>query len=95
MRHCKTTTAGQCFHCGKEAHAVWHGNTESVQVCQACATEVLPALIADAVNAGAMGTVGFMNHLKTIECAYWKAVAARLACETRDQNTTRSAKTCC
>lgn len=94
MRCGKTTAKGQCFHCGREAHAVWHGNTDSVQVCEHCALTVLPALIADAVHARSMGTVGFENHLKGVEGAYWKAVAARLACESRDRDAERGAKTC-
>ncbi len=94
MRCGKTTAKEQCFHCGREAHASWHGNTESVHVCEACALGVLPALIADAVHVGPTGTVGFMHHLKAVECAYWKAVASRLACGSRDRDAEQRAKAC-
>ncbi len=93
MRHGKTTAPGQCFCCSRKAQAVWHGQ-ETVHVCESCAVEVLPALIADAVHAGSLGTLGFMNHLKAVEAEYWKAVAARLACESRDRDAERRAKTC-
>lgn len=64
-----------CSLCGEPAVAMW-GGIENVAVCRACATGVLPALLADAV---------FFDHATTDDCRrwlseatarYWKAVAS-------------------
>lgn len=39
-----------CFGCGEPSSAIWSGSGCSVGVCSTCAMDVLPAMIADAVD---------------------------------------------
>ena len=41
---------GKCFACGEKPDAFWKGQ-ETVNVCQSCAIEILPKLLADSVIA--------------------------------------------
>jgi hypothetical protein len=78
----KNETEKLCFNCAGVAHSHWHGSIGNVDVCLACAVEILPALAADAV-VGAVGQAcgegPLKRWLKTIEANYWKAATAALA----------------
>lgn len=73
------TDGPKCFHCDRQATALWTGINGSVYVCGGCAQDVLPALIADAVSViPGPGTNGFQSPLDRAEAAYWKGAVARL-----------------
>lgn len=73
---------GPCFNCGAPADAMWTGRA-TVEVCGGCATDVLPALIADAVSASRNATTHYMDAVDKIKATFWQAVAARIAVEAR------------
>lgn len=70
-----------CSICRQPATAAWHGNT-TIAICSTCAVNILPALIADAVD---LSHKRPMERVKLaalqVERNLWRAVALRLARE--------------
>jgi hypothetical protein len=73
-----------CNVCGEPADAQWAGH-ESIGICEACAINVLPRLIADAVRArfgeshGSGANGAFLRSEGEIRLAYWQAACASLS----------------
>jgi len=66
-----------CVACGHAATATWHGEAGSISVCGPCAVEVLPNLIADAVDLPR--TWSSVKSLVTYtEGKLWRAITCRL-----------------
>jgi hypothetical protein len=70
------TNGEYCSICAKPAAAAWHG-ASVVAVCGECAIEILPALIADAVEM-TRGHEQAKSVVVKIELRFWRAVAMRL-----------------
>ena len=67
-----------CSVCGeKNALAVWHGMGHNIHVCHYCATEWLPALIADAVVLNSDSDA--FKASEKVQSRFWRALALRLA----------------
>ena len=71
-----------CYFCGQTGvTGHWRGSREgpTLLVCRRCATETLPALIADAVmgECGAISVPWMERGLAKAEAAYWRAVSCR------------------
>jgi hypothetical protein len=65
----------RCVICGgSDWAAMWMG-AEHVHVCGSCAITTLPALIADALWRPHLTDREVVDHFKTIECQYWRAIA--------------------
>ena len=74
----------RCFNCNEQATAVWHGmgvDNNIVAVCAICATDILPALIADAVwldsKERRKWNLNFINALEKSSVSFWRAATAR------------------
>ena len=78
----KSFSSDRCSFCGK-AHSTdfsggeWHGHRGAVYCCGMCATEVLPALIADSIHIGGKHYLTAKHNLAVVEATFWKAIAAR------------------
>lgn len=74
-----------CFHCGKrESRAMWSGWQEHLYVCEFCALDILPRLLADALSVSADNPIdAFSRALEQAKGRFWYAVASRLASEGR------------
>ena len=58
----------KCLFCGEPFNAMWHGSEGVLYICTACAVEVLPRVIADAVvDKGSRGIAGAETAWKTSE----------------------------
>ena len=70
--------AGDCCICAQPATALWHGSS-AIAVCAACAVEVLPALMADAIYLVPRDAAdaAAKRAWSAAEAAYWRAVALR------------------
>ena len=74
---------GKCFACGeRKADAYWHGFEIEMSICRACAIDVLPKLIADAVAYHEIDCLertpspnDLADALRTIQAEFWRAVA--------------------
>ncbi len=76
---------GKCFCCQGRSDAFWFGELY-VEICRVCATEVLPALIADAIlPEGSLDTLIAERELPKIEKTFWKAVASGVAHNARTE----------
>ena len=66
-----------CSLCGGKSVAVWHvGASPPLDVCESCAIDVLPRLIADAVHARAPHE--YKQAIQNVERAFWEAAAIRI-----------------
>jgi hypothetical protein len=66
---------GKCSFCGGQPTGYWVGRTE-IFVCRTCATEILPALFADALWYPRLTTDQGNYALMAFTAAYWKAIAS-------------------
>ena len=68
-----------CAVCGESATALWHG-AKPIAICETCAVDVLPTLIADAIFLpnDVRSVDQAQRQLEKITSVYWKAVACRL-----------------
>jgi len=80
--------AGNCTICGANSEAFWDGAGGIVEVCQQCAIETLPALIADAAfvppPSGVNAHDSLCHQVDRFEKAFWKSVAFRLLQERKE-----------
>jgi len=85
-----------CTLCEKKSVAYWMGLGTTIHVCQDCALNILPALIADAI-VGTHGHLpymaGYLNDcVNSIEKVYWRAAALAIhRRKTTDSRETRPA----
>jgi len=84
--HCEN--GAKCLFCDSQASATWQGQNGTVNVCQNCATDVLPRLIADAIwlpcTIDRWPVDIFRRGLEQSHTAFWEACASRLALMHRD-----------
>jgi hypothetical protein len=74
----KRRTSAQCDVCGHPAAAHWRGH-HGIAICGACAIEVLPSLLADAIDLPLPRMAGAAKlALMQAECRYWRALAMRM-----------------
>jgi hypothetical protein len=79
----KSITQFTCTFCGAEVTnsdycgGEWHGPDSNVYCCGHCATDVLPALIADSIHIYGRPYSKAKERLDRIERTFWKALAAR------------------
>ena len=73
-----TAAETTCAICGDRSAAFWHGET-TVAVCGRCATEVLPALIADATVPARSrhGYAAATSVIERVATRFWRAAAAQ------------------
>jgi hypothetical protein len=69
------TPAEYCTVCKRPATASWSGD-KKIAICPDCAIDVLPALMADAVNLNAYDAP--KGFVRKIESNFWRALAIRL-----------------
>jgi hypothetical protein len=73
----------KCFLCGGPPTAYWFGSERVVAVCPACATDVLPRLLADAIVGPVCGHKTVVGRLRLAErvakAAFWEAAASAIA----------------
>jgi hypothetical protein len=70
--------AEYCSICGQPAAKAWHGE-RTFAVCSFCATEWLPAMIADAITLpGAHSSDSAFKAHHQIDLRFWRALAIRL-----------------
>ena len=77
---------GTCDSCGESSTphgAVWAGNLTIIELCDRCAAQVLPVMVADAMSHAHPEQV--KSLLAEIERQVWRAVAFRIARETERQ----------
>lgn len=78
----KSNSSDRCSFCGK-GHSTafsggeWHGPHETVYCCGACATQVLPVLVADSTPVRKGHYIAAHAALARVESTFWKAIAAR------------------
>jgi hypothetical protein len=73
-------SGGKCsICCEHDATATWRTMGQPIGVCERCALDVLPALIADAVFIPKdRGADSLKHKLGVAELAFWRAMALRL-----------------
>jgi hypothetical protein len=82
-----TLTGHSCFLCDQPATAVWYCESgATLAACPACAVDVLPRLISDAVYVGERSAME--RTADAIMAAYWHGIALRLL---RDRDSTPEA----
>lgn len=72
----------KCAFCDRKPTAYWHGINANISVCESCAVDILPRLIADAINIEAHdvhASYTATQQLKRCELSFWQAFAARLS----------------
>jgi hypothetical protein len=73
----------RCGACGQRATAAWHGAESTLAVCSLCAQEVLPQMLADAVQIVGQRDSELRDIFNRIESRFWRAMALRLHKEKR------------
>ena len=85
----KSFSSDRCSFCGK-GHSTdfsggeWHGPHETVYCCGACATQVLPVLIADSIRIRGNHYLTAGRALELVESTFWKGIAARASSAASD-----------
>ena len=71
----------RCHLCGAVAHAFWQGD-QRISVCQTCAIDILPALLADAIRFGTTNrSQSTFRTLDTFTKRFWRALCLRMMAE--------------